>query len=255
MKSYILCATPRSGSTMLCDLLSATGVAGVPDSYFMRAPGPEWAAAWRLPDEDGRGTAEHARAYLDAAIASGTGSTGVFGLRLMQESLDDLRELIDLRVPGCPDDRTRLEAVFGEVTCLHLSRTDKLAQAVSRVRAEQTGLWHAAPDGTEIERLAPPAEPEYDRPRIAARLAGIEAQDRAWDNWFTREGIEPLRLRYEDLAADPASVLRRICDRLGVALPADHRIAPGTARLADETSARWMRRFRSETARSAAPRA
>src|SRR5690349_13000702 len=34
MWSYIVCATPRSGSTLLCELLKDTGVAGRPEEYF-----------------------------------------------------------------------------------------------------------------------------------------------------------------------------------------------------------------------------
>src|SRR3954471_2058841 len=33
-QSYLVCATPRSGSTLLCELLAATGVAGRPQEYF-----------------------------------------------------------------------------------------------------------------------------------------------------------------------------------------------------------------------------
>ena len=36
MLSYLVCATQRSGSTLLCELLRATEVAGVPDEYFER---------------------------------------------------------------------------------------------------------------------------------------------------------------------------------------------------------------------------
>src|SRR4051794_33551393 len=32
--SYLVCATPRSGSTLLCEALKSTGVAGVPEEYF-----------------------------------------------------------------------------------------------------------------------------------------------------------------------------------------------------------------------------
>ena len=35
-KSYVVCATPRSGSTLLCALLAGTGVAGNPEEYFER---------------------------------------------------------------------------------------------------------------------------------------------------------------------------------------------------------------------------
>src|SRR5580700_5559501 len=34
MLSYLVCATPRSGSTLLCHALDETGVAGHPQEYF-----------------------------------------------------------------------------------------------------------------------------------------------------------------------------------------------------------------------------
>src|ERR1051325_9044196 len=34
MLSYLVCATPRSGSTLLCHLLDETGIAGHPEEYF-----------------------------------------------------------------------------------------------------------------------------------------------------------------------------------------------------------------------------
>jgi LPS sulfotransferase NodH len=33
-RSYIVCATPRSGSTLVCHALGETGVAGRPEEYF-----------------------------------------------------------------------------------------------------------------------------------------------------------------------------------------------------------------------------
>ena len=33
-RSYLICATPRSGSTLLCEALTNTGVAGNPKEYF-----------------------------------------------------------------------------------------------------------------------------------------------------------------------------------------------------------------------------
>jgi len=34
INAYLICGTPRTGSTLLCDLLRATGIAGRPESYF-----------------------------------------------------------------------------------------------------------------------------------------------------------------------------------------------------------------------------
>jgi LPS sulfotransferase NodH len=36
--TYLVCATPRSGSTLLCESLKATGRAGRPEEYFQAVP-------------------------------------------------------------------------------------------------------------------------------------------------------------------------------------------------------------------------
>ncbi|MCC6000585.1 MAG: sulfotransferase [Pararhodobacter sp.] len=246
MDSYIICATPRTGSTLLCELLTITRVAGQPDSFFMQDPSAYWQRVWGLPGSDGAGTPSHATAFLAAAKAAGRGDTPVFGLRLMHRSLGRLLRLIDLAHPGLPDDRARLHAAFGKTLFIHLSRGDKLAQAVSRVKARQTGLWHQAPDGTEIERLSPPAPPHYDHARIAATLAELERADTAWNDWFAVQRIKPLRVSYEALAADPAVQVARICTALGQTLPQGTDLTPPVAVLADDTNADWIARFRIE---------
>jgi len=42
--SYLICATPRTGSSLLCGLLDSTGVAGHPESWFRRQDEREFAA-------------------------------------------------------------------------------------------------------------------------------------------------------------------------------------------------------------------
>jgi LPS sulfotransferase NodH len=243
LDGYIICGTPRTGSTLLCDLLASTKVAGNPDSFFMSEIDPLWAERWGLPGRDNMSDAEYSKAYLKAVIKAGKGGTDVFGLRLMRENLEGLSALIERSSPHLPSDKARLEAAFGNILYIHLAREDKLAQAVSMVKAEQTGLWHIAPDGTELERLAPPKNPEYDFDRIARKVAELEQYDAAWVSWFDRQGIEPLRIGYERLSTSPAEILTLICDALGVPAPAHESVRPGVAKLSDETSADWMRRY------------
>lgn len=246
MKSYILCATPRTGSTLLCDLLTATGVCGAPDSFFMRDMDPHWLTQWGMPVQGRLDDPDYCASYLKAAIRVGRGGTDIFGLRLMHRNLSDLNAMIDTLHPGLATDRDRLAAAFGNVLYIHLRREDKLAQAVSLVKAEQTGLWHVAPDGTEVERLAPPAEPTYDFSRIAAKLAELEAHDAAWVNWFAQQGIDPLTVGYESLSENPAAQVNRICNALDVSAPAPVASTPGVAKMADAVSRDWMARFRAE---------
>jgi len=246
MKSYILCATPRTGSTLLCDLLAATKQCGAPDSFFMANVDPHWRKVWGMPTEGDPADPAYCAAMLLGAVTAGKGGTDIFGLRLMQSDLPALSALIGRVHPGLGSDRARLEAAFGEVLYIHLSRVDKLAQAISLVKAQQTGLWHIAPDGREVERLAPPAEPEYDFPRLKAKLAELDAFDTAWTDWFADQGITPLRIGYESLSADPVAELTRICIALGQPAPAPGVLKPGVAKLADRVSRDWAERFRAE---------
>ena len=111
--------------------------------------------------------------------------------------------------PGHASDVERIEAAFGRTFFIHLTRRDRVAQAVSLVKAQQTGLWHQAPDGSELERLSPPQEPAYDRAQISAGLEELTGYERQWAEWFQREGLEPYRLTYDSLSADPVALFHR----------------------------------------------
>lgn len=241
--SYIICGTPRTGSTLLCDLLEKTGRAGRPDSFYGQAFRDDWAGEWGLPSRDTLEAATYEQLYIDAARLRGKGQTSIFGLRLMRENVEDLSVALDLIFPGLASDRARFERAFGRVLYVHLNRADKLAQAVSYIKARQTGLWHIAPNGTEIERLGEPGEPRYDHALIKAELQRLEAYDTGWEAWFAAQGIVPHRVSYEALTRDPVSVVIGICAALGFRPPERWDIVPGVAKLSDSTNEEWMRRF------------
>lgn len=246
--AYILCTAPRSGSTLLCRMLGATGLAGAPDSYFHGPIPRDWAEGMGV--DPGTYPTDDAllKQVFAAALAEGCGETGMFGLRQQAHSLDPFCAALARFRPKAATDRARIEAVFGRTAFIHLRRADKVAQAVSWVRAEQSGLWHAAPDGTELERLSPPRVPEYDADLLRARVACLQGYEARWAEWFAAEGIAPLRLSYEELAADPRGVLAQVLGWLGCDPAAAQQVSPGTKRLADAKSAAWVARFRSETA-------
>lgn len=166
----------------------------------------------------------------------------------MRENLDELSAILDQIYPGLPSDKARFEKAFGRTLYVHLSREDKLAQAVSLIKAEQTGLWHIAPDGAEIQRVGPPGEPRYDFQRIKDEVSELEAYDTAWNTWFAQQHIAPLRIGYERLAGNPAATLISVCEALGVQPPSADDVRPGVAALSDEISLDWMRRYRLDAA-------
>lgn len=245
-RSYVLCTSPRSGSTLLCRLLAATGIAGRPESYFHAPSVESWAAELSQPPERVGDELAFLRAVVDAAIAEGTAGTGFFGLRLQRHSFAFFTAQLARLHPGPGSDRARFEAAFGRTLFIHLTRADKLAQAVSIVKAEQSGLWHRAADGSELERLKPHQDPVYDGAAIRRHRDEMLAMDRQWRDWFAQQDIAPLSLTYDALAADPRATLARVLGALGL----DERVAGGVAigvrKLSDDTSRAWMERFQAE---------
>lgn len=245
--SYVICGTPRSGSTLLCEMLISSGVAGHPNSFFREQSIANWADRWAVDRTNGIDDAEFDARYIPAMLQAGSNATGVFGLRLMRASVDDaIRRLT--RVNGGPADlAAQFEATFGRTLYVHLSRRDKLAQAISLVRAEQSGLWHLASDGSVYEGVATPQPNVYDAPRIAEVFAERIADDLAWEAFFTGHGITPVRLVYETMTANPQAALASILDALGLDAAIANSVRVGTRKMGGDSSQDWAERFRAET--------
>ena len=242
-QSYIICATPRSGTTLLCDLLADTGVAGRPDSFFRLQSRRWWAqylgvsvAGW--PDET-----SFDQLFLTAAIQQGTAGPGVFGMRLMWRDLDNLAQRLGVFYPGLSSDSARLRAAFGPTCFVHLSREDKIAQAVSRIKAEQSGLWHVDANGVERERVKPAQAPVYDAQALAQQVAECERHDAAWVNWFAQQSIQAVRITYEALSDNPQATLAIVLSALGQDPAIAATVKPSTTKLADSQSHEWVNRF------------
>ena len=73
----IICGTPRSGCTLLCDLLAGSGVAGRPNSFYRRESIAHFAHEFGVPAADGIDGVAFDRAYLDAVRREGKGGTPV----------------------------------------------------------------------------------------------------------------------------------------------------------------------------------
>jgi trehalose 2-sulfotransferase len=244
--ALIICATPRSGSTLLCDLLAGSGVAGRPNSFYRRESIPHFADAFGVARTDGIDGRAFDRAYFDALLRAGRGGTGVFAMRLMWPSVAEASVRLDRLFPGLPGDAARFERAFGRPLYLFLERGDKVAQAVSRLKAEQSGLWHRHADGSERERSVAQRAPQYDRERLGHFLAETLDHEASWRQWFAAEGIAPMPLRYESLSADPRGVLAEVLAALGQDPSRASRVPLKTSKMADAESVAWALRYREE---------
>jgi LPS sulfotransferase NodH len=274
MLSYLVCATPRSGSTLLCQALHQTEVAGHPEEYFEalarsglpRRPREyfdpdrhanivERLAFREMPDGIARPSPlwhpETYDRYLAWALGEGTTPNGVFGAKLMWGYLGDFAELLrgieGMAGRAIPD---LLERAFPGLRYIQITRQDKVRQAVSLWKAVQTQEWKHEPGAEDC----PTVEPVYSFRAINYLVRLLTAHDASWDAYFLGLGYEPLKITYEELAESTEAVVGRVLDHLGIPAPAGLRV--DTLRLsvqADEVSERWVRRVHEHLAALEAP--
>ncbi|MEH6488264.1 Stf0 family sulfotransferase [Hyphomonas oceanitis] len=241
--SWILCATPRTGSTLLCSLLESTGVAGHPQSWFRRQDMGRMAHEWGVtPSPDAQ---VPFAAYLEAANRAGRTANRVFAARIMWGTMDELTANLAEVYPEYADDTAALlDRSFGPVRFIHLQREDIVAQAVSWMRAEQTQLWHYR----RGEPVPLRATPRYHFGKLKDFVHTIDAHNAAWDAWFAKAGITPLRVIYETLDEDPAGTAADLLAALGITLPPGQSLESPTLRQADALNREWVARFHSDAA-------
>lgn len=244
--SYIICTSPRSGSTLLCRLLREAGNAGFPESHFHEPSLDKWLGYHQLREDEFDSRQDALKTVLASTVEYGKGGSDIFALRLQRHSFSFFVEQLAVLYPALDDDKSRIEAAFGPTLFVHLTRQNKLDQAISYVKAQQSGLWHIAPDGTELERLAKPEEPRYDREAIAAQLDQFIRMDAEWEAWFAKERIEPLRVTYDELSSAPYATLSRVLDAIGLKPKQTRERTPPVAKLADTTNEEWAVRYRAE---------
>ena len=280
-RSYLVCATPRSGSTLVCKALRATGVAGRPEEYFealLHSGRP------RRPDEyfigvddqsildhlGQRGVGEDPQPrsplwsrtaydrYLDWAMEQGSTANGVFGAKLMWGYFGDFVSLVR-NIPAYRELPLAelLPTVFPDLTFVRVIRADKLRQAVSLWKACQTATWRQddqqrGETGADPGADSPPYRIflEEHRPQlrfhyraISHLLEQVLREEAAWDAFFEHARIRPVLVLYENFAAEPEASTRHLLDRLGLEVPDGRELAPRTRRQSDGINDDWVRRY------------
>jgi LPS sulfotransferase NodH len=249
--SYLVCASQRSGTTMLCRALADTGIAGQPDEYFLAVDDrarPEW-RGW---EHGPFGRAHHARDrghYLEIVSDLGSTPNGVFGAKLMWNNLPwATAKFQEMRTFSGLDRAAVLHAAFPNLHVVHVTRRDRVRQAVSWARMAQDGVWVVSDD----EPARPSATPRYDAGLIGDLEALIAESESGWREVFDELGLTPYDVVYEELVADGGleRAVLGILDHLGLdaggltGLP-----RPRTHRQSDDLNEVWVARYIAERRR------
>ena len=196
---YCICISPRSGSTLLCDILKSTGLAGAPDEYL----NPLHIAAWmRQRVCNGSFVLEN---YLADIEHRRTTSNGFFGMKVhwrhpvkgLGTSLSDAALM-------------PIMSRFGKLVLI--SRADKVAQAVSDLVARQTEAFKV-----QHEKWLPAnIQVAFDEVQIARTLTELLSEERNWRCYLQRTFPDFMEVRYEDLLTDYDRTVGMILKYLGL---------------------------------------
>jgi len=279
-RSYLVCATPRSGSTLVCHALEETGVAGRPEEYFeaLRHSGrPRRPEEYFLGVED-QSIRDHlgersvgsdpqprsplwSRAaydrYLEWAFEAGTTENGVFGAKLMWgyfgEFVSLLRNIPEYRDVPLAE---LMPAVFPDLTFVRVVRANKVRQAVSLWKAVQTATWRedqaSAKAASVEEDGAPPYRSfvEAHRPQLRFHYRAIDhllehllIEEASWDAFFEHSGIKPILVLYENFAADYEASTLNLLDRLDLTCPEGFEFEPRMKKQSDRINDDWTKRY------------
>ena len=241
--AYLVCATPRSGSTLLCEALKGPVSPGGPRSTSSRSPATRSRAARGLPRGPRRSRGARARRrrtapepppYSSLAASAATPSTW----------------------SACGSGARRRTACSAPSSCgitsarLRRLRCGGSARPVRRPALVGSGAATRAAGGLAV---AGDADAGVARRRRRGRRSGAARTPSAAlhhlvgrltdhdEQWASCSTVGPCSSsRYEDLTADLPGTVRLTLDHIGVAPPERDLRLPAMRRQADELSESWV---------------
>jgi trehalose 2-sulfotransferase len=232
--SYLVCGTPRSGSSLLCEALISTGIAGKPEEYFQPQNEIIWGERWNTPTY-----AE----YLASTIKQCTTTNSVFGVKMMWGYFDNfiskVRQLPNYH-NSTLSNHALMQNIFPNLHYIWIKRGDKVKQAVSFVRAQQTNIWKVTSDPSSSSNTVP----TFSYQKIDLIVHEFEVHELEWQKYFATHGIKPFIVIYEDFVANYEETAIEILKYLGLPEVENIQFAPRLLKKqADDESEQWVQRY------------
>jgi LPS sulfotransferase NodH len=262
--AYVICASQRSGSNLLCEALGGTEILGQPHEYFLYWE-MEAHDRQRLEDESARPWLIPVDVYLQKLTALGTTSNGVFGVKIMWSYfgivLKKLRTLPSFQDLSF-DEIAR--SLWGDVRYIHMTRRDKVRQAVSMAKAIQSGRWIDVDREVFAATRAPffytqnlrmlknhvemtDRDLQYDFDQIARLYRMVCEEDESWSHYLRATGADVFRVVYEEFVEQYETTTNDLIDFLQVTRPQQLRPVRGfMKRQSDSVNDEWVDRFRQD---------
>lgn len=235
--SYTIWFSQRTGSTLLCKALEATGVSGKPGEWLLNILKTDYSSNLNNP------------AQLQSNLWKiGSTPNGIFGLKHSFYEPHFSQLLQTFRTfPNCPREeknRVRIwEYAFPNQRHVFMTRRNKVRLAVSWWKAIQTHEWHrlsgAAPRSVDRSDAYSFDAIRHLYCECSMREAGIQ-------EFFSEGNIVPLTIVYEDFIQEYEKTVRNMLEFLELDTRNIDIVPPSLAQTADHVSDEWALRFREE---------
>lgn len=219
--NYIICMTARSGSTMLCSLLTKTKLLGFPDEYI-NPRGPMQMYLNKFP-------AANIFDYFEQIRSHQIYPNSVFG---MKTNFPDFKPLLENSLVG---------KLLNPVKFIYLDRKDIVLQAISSYMARKTGLWHLRNNQTNESNT----DIDFDEAQIIKLIDKFIMERLQWERFFNLYSIEPLRITYEDVLANVNETVQQIGEFLEININETIDLSMSeTTKIGDEKNQEFAQRIR-----------
>src|SRR5262249_36026793 len=132
---------------------------------------------------------------------------------------------------------------------------NKVRQAISWLRAQQTGIWHVDAHGSPVRpeyphqnsmvvHSEPRGVPSYDFASIESFVDQVVQLECQWQGFFDTSDTRPLTVVYEDFVGTQQQTAERVLDHLHIPRPDRLQLtAKRLGRMSDDVSIEWESRY------------
>jgi len=186
----VVCATQRSGSTMVCEDITNSGILGKPEEWFL-SWNPEQKKDWQ--------------SELDAVKAKGSTENGIFSVKLMANQLRHVDACLSgIIEPGSDGPYPHLRGLFRDAVWVWVRRQDTVDQAISHYIAKKRGVYHTVektsgfvPGSSVTTKGFKDKDIPYGFQEILSEWSRVERDNLVWNSFFDETGISPYVIWYE----------------------------------------------------------
>lgn len=215
-KIVFLCFTNRSGSNYLAELLGATKRINIAGEFLNFDT-----ALTHIRKNNLDSLHDYFVGLADTLAVDGSFACKI---AITQIALIKQAGLLDELMPHC-------KFVVSE-------RADLLGQAISLEIASRTGKWtsYMPPTGAVTEA-------DFNRTRLETIMRNIANEQRLFRLFFAANGLGYFQVNYEQLTSHTPTVMRMMCEWLGIEAPVDCFQRTETERQSDALNETWRSLF------------